>query len=466
RSRRRRTPPPPRSRARRGRPRAGASLPPKCSHGHSRVVRHDRVDACRLEPQDARGIVRRPGDDGRAEAVRDRDGRPRAERVVEREGAGMRPADEDGDAKRHRLSQGRGARRRQRRRPREPRDAEAVARVADRDERRRRERGDAPRGRCVRRREVAALLHPVPPHRREHVLLVPGQLDVEVQADRVRAQLLERLVERQRLVGQLVERVPDAQAGRDVELDDVGAGGDGERERRRRVLRGERRRSPVPDDERRPVAPAEVHARRMTTTAQSSGRSAPAYARVAATTASASGWAPRVAFAASTSSSRSTPKRSRPERASITPSVYRTTAPPGGRPTSTCSYVCGASIPSARPPHESGSTLPSGSTILGSGCPALAHRTRPSPSIVTYAIVMNLPTAISPTTTSFAYARNSDGSGCSRASDRNTNFAIAMSAVASIPCPVTSPRTTASRPSASSRKSNTSPPTSTWAADS
>ena len=42
---------------------------------------------------------------------------------------------------------------------------------------------------------------------------------------------------------------------------------------------------------------------------------------------------------------------------------------------------------------------------------------------------------------------NRDGSGCSRASERKTNFAIAMSAVASIPCPVTSPSTTASRPS-------------------
>ena len=104
--------------------------------------------------------------------------------------------------------------------------------------------------------------------------------------------------------------------------------------------------------------------------------------------------------------------------------------------------------------------------MRGSGCPADAQRTAPRGSTVTYAIVMNLPTAISPTTTSFACARNSDGSECSRASDRNTNFAIAMSAVASMPCPVTSPRTTARRPSASSMKSKTSPPTSTCAADS
>ncbi len=60
---------------------------------------------------------------------------------------------------------------------------------------------------------------------------------------------------------------------------------------------------------------------------------------------------------------------------------------------------------------------------------------------------MNFPVAISPTTTSFAAARKSPGSGCSRASERKTNFAIAMSAAASMPCPVTSPSTTASRPS-------------------
>ena len=66
---------------------------------------------------------------------------------------------------------------------------------------------------------------------------------------------------------------------------------------------------------------------------------------------------------------------------------------------------------------------------------------------------MNFPSPISSSTISFAAARNSDGSECSRASERKTNFAIAMSAAASIPWPVTSPSTTASRPSASSRKS-------------
>ena len=79
---------------------------------------------------------------------------------------------------------------------------------------------------------------------------------------------------------------------------------------------------------------------------------------------------------------------------------------------------------------------------------------------------MNFPAPISPATTSFAEARNSPGCGCSRVSERKTNFAIAMSAAASIPCPVTSPSTTASRPSGAPRKSNTSPPTSTRADDS
>ena len=64
---------------------------------------------------------------------------------------------------------------------------------------------------------------------------------------------------------------------------------------------------------------------------------------------------------------------------------------------------------------------------------------------------MNFPAATSLATTSFAAARNSPGLECSRASERKTNFAIAMSAVASIPWPVTSPSTTASRSSSSRR---------------
>ena len=64
-------------------------------------------------------------------------------------------------------------------------------------------------------------------------------------------------------------------------------------------------------------------------------------------------------------------------------------------------------------------------------------------------MVTNFPAATSSTTTSFACARKSPGSGCSRETERKTNFVIAMSAVASTPWPVTSPSTTASRPSSS-----------------
>ena len=82
------------------------------------------------------------------------------------------------------------------------------------------------------------------------------------------------------------------------------------------------------------------------------------------------------------------------------------------------------------------------------GCPPLAHATSPfTESITSSTMVMKRPDAISDETTSFAAARNSPGTTCSRASERKTYFAIAMSAVASTPWPVTSPSTTASRPS-------------------
>ena len=127
---------------------------------------------------------------------------------------------------------------------------------------------------------------------------------------------------------------------------------------------------------------------------------------------------------------------------------------PGGSGIVTSSNVWPESMPSAIPETLTRSTVPSGWMSLGSGWPALAHRASSlTGSQATYAIVMNLPSAISSATTSFACARKSAGSGCSRASERNVNRAIAMSAVASIPCPVTSPTATASRPSGSSRKS-------------
>ena len=88
----------------------------------------------------------------------------------------------------------------------------------------------------------------------------------------------------------------------------------------------------------------------------------------------------------------------------------------------------------------------------GCGMAAAAHATSPlAASITSSTIVMNLPGAMSEETTSFAAARNFPGSTCSRASERKTYFAIAMSAVASTPWPVTSPRTTARRPSSSVR---------------
>ena len=81
-----------------------------------------------------------------------------------------------------------------------------------------------------------------------------------------------------------------------------------------------------------------------------------------------------------------------------------------------------------------------------------ARRSRPktapwSGSTVTQTIVTKFPPASSPNATSFACARSAAGSGYSRTSDRNANFASAMSAVAAIPCPLASPSTTASSPS-------------------
>ena len=197
-----------------------------------------------------------------------------------------------------------------------------VARIADRDGAPGRLRRDPPPGERERRRQVGPLLEPVPAQRVQHSVLVSGRLHVEVQPDVVAAEELEGVVEGELVLGELLERMAEAKAGRDVELDDVDPGGDRRLQRSERVLRRERCRPAVPDHERPAgLGSEEVHVRRSTTIAQSSGRSPPPNSRQAASTASATSCAGRAAFADSTSSSRSSPKSSRPARDSITPSV-------------------------------------------------------------------------------------------------------------------------------------------------
>ena len=116
--------------------------------------------------------------------------------------------------------------------------------------------------------------------------------------------------------------VGDDEPVRHVELDEVGAGVDRSPEGLTRVLGRLRTRTTVRDDQRPPVLAAEPHGeRRKTTIAQSSARSPPAKPRHAKSTAFATSCAGLPEFCASTSSSRSTPKSSRPRRDSITPSV-------------------------------------------------------------------------------------------------------------------------------------------------
>ena len=111
----------------------------------------------------------------------------------------------------------------------------------------------------------------------------------------------------------------------------------------------------------------------MTTTAQSSVRLPPEYARHASITASAIACGADGADAASTASSRSIPKSSRPVRASIdTVGVDHDGATDGKLGAHLLVRLRGVDAerePAACRP----STRPSGWTRRGSGCPALAH---------------------------------------------------------------------------------------------
>ena len=270
------------------------------------------------------GVVGRPGEDGRPGAVGGVDRSRGAERVVQGEHGRVRAAQQQRHAPGHHGAQGGGARARQDGGPREPGDAVAVPRVADRDRQVRRESADTPRRDGERRRDEGALDEPVSADRLDRLGLVAGRLEVDVGADPRGGEQREDVVERRSVGAYPLGVVRDAQAGRDVELDDIDAGRDRGLERLDRVLGCNRTRSAVADHERtsRRAPQLERHAvRRMTTTAQSSGRASRANARDAASTASAISWAGRPALDASASSSRATPNSSVPILDSTTPSV-------------------------------------------------------------------------------------------------------------------------------------------------
>src|SRR6266516_1681135 len=238
-----------------------------------------------------------------------------------------------------------------------PGQPEPVLGIGERARQRRLHRGERPQARDRVRAREGALEEAVPPNRVDELPLVPERLHVELEADVAPGDEFERLLERRQLgrdLPQLGQRALAHAAGRravadlhevvrvrederpigeieDVDLDEVDAVVDRGLERAERVLGRERGRAPVADLDDRPLASKQVHqALLITTTAASSLSSPPAKLRQSATTARASSLAessPRLEMSAS---SRSVPYSSPSLRASITPSVYRTTADPEG----------------------------------------------------------------------------------------------------------------------------------------
>src|SRR5262249_20062412 len=94
--------------------------------------------------------------------------------------------------------------------------------------------------------------------------------------DALARQIGESIVERRRLLGARGAGVLDQQPLGDVELDQVGAGGDRRPEPGERVLGGQRRGASVPDDERAPSRMAQKHPRRLDCRPWPSPRVAPA----------------------------------------------------------------------------------------------------------------------------------------------------------------------------------------------
>ena len=87
-----------------------------------------------------------------------------------------------------------------------------------------------------RGREERALLEAVPPHRCESLGLVPRQLQVELHAQPVQPQIVEGLVDLDRVGVELAGPMAEPQVGLEVELDDVHPGLDRRLERREGVF--------------------------------------------------------------------------------------------------------------------------------------------------------------------------------------------------------------------------------------
>ena len=120
--------------------------------------------------------------------------------------------------------------------------------------------GDRAGSREVVRAHERPACEAVPAHGSDDVPLAARQLEIEVNAriGRLFHEEAQRVVERRRLGHHLFVRVRDdelaAGTGEDVELDEVDTDLHRSPKRAQRVLRGQRRRAPVPDAQRPPFA--------------------------------------------------------------------------------------------------------------------------------------------------------------------------------------------------------------------
>src|SRR5919112_2857415 len=124
---------------------------------------------------------------------------------------------------------------------------------------RRREMREAEQAVRPERADDGALDELMPPERLDERRLVPHGLQVDVDADVVLTEELERGVEtRGRRRVPVVRDLEPVRAGDDIELDDVDAGVDRCGDRVDRVLRRERRCTAVPHTQHAPVPPGEL----------------------------------------------------------------------------------------------------------------------------------------------------------------------------------------------------------------
>src|SRR5436190_17884056 len=272
------------------------------------IVGDQSVDPERVEPAHLVGVEDRPGEHGCVERVTALYDGSRDHVPVEHRGVRVRRREHAPDAAGQHAAHRGQSRAHERLDP--AADPESILRVCQPPAEARLEIRKRTQAGCAEGAHERALDEAMAPERLDNPSPGAGSLEVDLGAGLGPREERKRLVERREVGRDLRRRMGEDKRSVEleyVELDQVAAELQRERERRDRVLRRERSRTAVPDPQQPPFTAPQVDHRRLITTTARSSPSSPAKARQSSTSACASSCAGSSAPPSSAASSRSSP---------------------------------------------------------------------------------------------------------------------------------------------------------------